>query len=194
MEIQINRKTLMWGGVIVLLLIAVIVFFLPSSGTASTPTSVNIKSATPAQVAETMARLFHTVDYQRPSAWLEAMQPYSSDEGVKIMRDVVAPAIFPEFERLKTKSEAKQVKATWKKLLSLGYSKTANMDWELHLVEITLDPAVKWPGSTGTFTTNVLLNKTPNGWRFTSFFSDEVAKTLIEAQPTKPVAASTPAK
>jgi hypothetical protein len=122
------------------------------------------------------------------------MRPYSSDEGVTIMRDVVAPSIFTEFNRLKTRSEAQQVKAKWKKLLSSGYSKTANMDWELHLVEVTLDPSVKWPGTTGTFNVNVLLNKMSDGWRFTSFFSDDVAKALIDAQSAKPAVTSTPSK
>ena len=110
---------------------------------------------------------------------------------MKVMRDVVAPALFPEFERLKTKSEAKQVKATWKKLLSSGYSEFAKSDWEMHLVEVTLDPVVKWPGTGGTFPTNVVLNKTPDGWRFVSFLSDEAAKALIAAQPTKHAATAT---
>lgn len=191
MEIQVSRKSLTWGAVIVLLLVAAIVFFWPSDSTASTPTAVSVKSATPAQIAETVTRLFHTVDYQRPSAWLEAMQPYSTEQGVKIMRDVVAPSLFPEFIKLKTKTEAKQVKVTWKNLLGSGYSDSAKMDWEMHLVEVTLDPAAAavWPGKAATFTTNVVLNKTPDGWRFTTFLSDEAAKPFANA-----TAASTPSK
>ena len=192
MEINLSKKSVILFAIAgVIVLVAAVIFFLPGGNDNATPTLVSVKGATPAKIAETMARLFHTVDYERPSAWLEAMQPYSSDEGVKIMRDVVAPAIFPDFIRLKTKSEAKQVKATWKKLLGSGHSKISDMDWEIHLVEVTLDPSVKWAGTTGTFNTNVLLNKTPDGWRFVSFFSDEVTKALIDAQPTKP---ATPVK
>jgi uncharacterized protein (DUF486 family) len=174
------------------------------------PTQIDLKTATPAQVAETITRLFYTVDYQNPAGWLEAMRPYLSEDGVKIMREVMTPALFPEFERLKTKSEAKQVKVKWKKLAGSGYSESAkmawethlkkllgtdyvqtvNMEWELHLVEVMLDPAINWPGKTVDWHVNALLSRTLDGWRFTTFFSDAVVKTVI-AQPAK---VSTPTK
>ena len=192
MEINLSKKSVILFAIAgVIVLVAAVIFFLPGGNDNATPTPVSIKTATPAQIAETMARLFHTVDYQRPSAWLDAMQPYSTETGVKIMRDVVAPALWPEFTKLKTKSEAKQVKATWKKLLGSGYSESVKMDWEMHLVEVTLDPVVAatWPGKAATFTTNVVLNKTPDGWRFSSFLSDEAAKPFANAK-----LASTPSK
>jgi len=196
MEIQINRKSLLvWGGVVVLLLIAAIVFFLPAGDTSSSPTPVSIKDATPAQIAETVTRLFYIVDYERPSAWLEAMRPYSSDDGVKIMRDVVAPALWPELTRLKTKSNASQIKAKWNKKLVGGHSAKFDTDWEVHIVDVTLDAATNWPGTTGDSHANVLIEKTTTGWRFGAFFSDEVAQTLVKAnaQPTaKPT--NTPSK
>jgi len=194
MEIRLNKSVVLSVAAVAILLIAAVIFFFPSGESTSASISLNLKSATSAQMAEAVTRAFYTVDYTRPSAWLEAMQPYSTDEGVKIMRDVVAPSIFTEFARFKTKSESKQVKVKWKSLMGSGYSETAKMDWELHLVEVALDPAVKWPGTTGTFTANVLLNKTAEGWRFTSFFSDDVAKTLINSLPTKPAVTVTPTK
>ena len=186
MEIQISRKKLLtWGAVIVLLLIAAIVFFLPSGDTASTPTPVSVKDATPAQIAETVTRLFYIVDYERPSAWLEAMRPYSSEDGAKIMRDVVAPALWPEFTRLKTKSNASQIKVKWNKKLISGHSAQFDSDWEVHLVDVTLDAAMNWPGTTGDSHANVMIEKTAAaGWRFGTFFSDEVTKTLVKANAT----------
>jgi len=192
MEVSISKKSVISFAVAaVLLLVAAVIFFLPGGNDNATPTPVNIKTATSAQIAETVTHLFHTVDYQRPSAWLEAMQPYSTEQGVKIVRDVVAPALFPEFTKLKTKIDASQVKVTWKKLLGSGYSESVKMDWEMDLVEVALDPAAaaKWPGKSATFTTNVVLNKTPDGWRFTTFLSDEAAKPFANATPS-----STPSK
>ncbi len=154
--------------------------------------SINLKNATPSQVVETSARSFFVVDYSKPTAWLETMRPLASDEGNRLLRDVVAPALWPDFQRLQTKVEAKQVRAADKGKVLSGYSESAKTDWEIHVVQVTLDSAVKWPGKTGTFETYVLINKTSEGWRFTSFFADDMVKQLADAQGFKSI--PTPSK
>ena len=165
-------------------------YFLGNHDPSITP--INLKNVTPSQIVETSARSFFVVDYNKPTAWLETMRPLASEEGNRLLRDVVAPALWPDFQRLQTKVEAKQVHAADKGKVLSGYSQTAKTDWEIHVVQVTLDSAVKWPGKTGAFETYILINKTPDGWRFTSFLADEMVKQLAEAQGLKSI--QTPTK
>jgi len=101
---------------------------------------------------------------------------------VKIMRDKVAPAIWPKFTRLKTKVDASQIKVKWNKKLTGGHSTENGADWEIHIVDVTLDPATNFPSNTGDSHANVMVEKTVDGWRFVSFFSDEMTKSISDAQ------------
>ena len=146
------------------------------------PTAINLKMATSVQIAETVTRLYYTIDYQNLSGWLEATQPYSTEYGVKIMRDGVAPAIWPEFTRLKTKVDASQIKVKCNKKITGGHSTENGTDWEIHIVDVTLDPAINWPGKTGYSYVNVMVEKTVDGWRFVSFLSNEMTKSISDVQ------------
>ena len=102
---------------------------------------------------------------------------------------------YGEFTRLKTKVDASQLKVKWNKKLFGGHSTESDVDWEVHIVDLTLDPAINWPGTTGDSHAIVMVEKTADGWRFGAFFSDEVTKTLATAQPTaKSAVTSTPSK
>jgi hypothetical protein len=103
----------------------------------------------------------------------------------------VTPAIWPEFTKLKTKSNSSQIKVKWNKKLVGGHSVQFDTDWEIHIVDVTLDPSISWPGTTGDSRANVLVEKTADGWRFSSFFSDEATQTLAKANVTP---TSTPTK
>ena len=52
----------------------------------------------------------------------------------------------------------------------------------MHLISVTLvDPSVKFPIRLPNHL-NAFLMKTPDGWRFNSYHSDDVVKAMLDAQ------------
>jgi len=95
------------------------------------------------------------------------MRPYSTEYGINNIRDVGMPLLWPVYTRSQTKAEAKYVTAEWQRLMGSG------IYWEMHVVKV--------PDHM-----NVLLLKTPDGWRYNSFFTDDGAQKKVNAEATTP--------
>ena len=143
-----------------------------------THTAAFTAATEPAQAAEQFMRTFYTADYHDRDQWLARLMPLASDDGYTLLKNMVAPALWPDLEKAQTIVKAEQVTVADRGLKAEGVSKmVGNTPWQIRAVTIALAPEAQWPGLTDhTHATNVLLSQENGVWKFVMLLSDDQAK------------------
>lgn len=147
-------------------------------GPKPTHTAAFTAATEPAQAAEQFMRAFYTADYHDRDRWLARLMPLASEDGYTILKNMVAPALWPDLEKAQTIVKAEQVAVADRGLKAEGVSKmVGNTPWQIRAVTIALAPEAQWPGLTDhTHATNVLLSQENGAWKFVMLLSDDQAK------------------
>jgi hypothetical protein len=181
---QVTRKLLIMALVVGGLLLAACA---PSAtpvaqpnggGPKPTHTAAFAAPTEPAQAAEQFMRAFYTADYHDRDQWLARLMPLASEDGYSILKSMVAPALWPDLEKVQTVVKAEQVTVTDRGLKAEGVSKMmGNTPWQIRAVTVALASEAQWPGLTDhTHATNVLLSQENGAWKFVMLLSDDQAK------------------
>jgi hypothetical protein len=147
-------------------------------GPKPTHTADFVRATDPTQAAEQFIRAFYTADYHSRDQWLARLMPLASDDGYTLLKNMVAPALWPDLEKSQTLVNAEQITVTDRGLKAEGISKMmGNTPWQIRAVTVALAPEVQWPGlADHTHATNVLLSQENGAWKFVMLLSDEQAK------------------
>jgi hypothetical protein len=147
-------------------------------GPKPTHTAAFTAASDPAQAAEQFLRAFYTADYRDRDQWLARLMPLASDDGYTLLKNLIAPTLWPDLEKAQTIVKAEQVTAADRGLKAEGISKmVGNTPWQIRAVTVTLAPEAKWPGLiNNAHSTNVLLSQVDGRWQFVMLLSDDQAK------------------
>ncbi len=147
-------------------------------GPKPTHTAAFTAATEPAQAAEQFMRTFYTADYHDRARWLARLMPLASEDGYTLLKNMVAPALWPDLEKAQTIVKAEQVTVADRGLKAEGVSKmVGNTPWQIRAVTIALAPEAQWPGlADHTHATNVLLSQENGAWKFVMLLSDDQAK------------------
>ena len=148
------------------------------AGPKPTHTAAFTAATEPAQAAEQFMRTFYTADYHDRDQWLARLMPLASEDGYTLLKNMVAPALWPDLEKAQTIVKAEQITVVDRGLKAEGISKMMdNTPWQIRAVTIALAPEAQWPGLTDhTHATNVLLSQENGAWKFVMLLSDDQAK------------------
>ncbi len=143
-----------------------------------THTAAFAAATEPAQAAEQFMRTFYTADYHDRDQWLARLMPLASEDGYTVLKNMVAPVLWPDLEKAQTVTKVEQVTVTDRGLKAEGVSKMiGNTPWQIRAVTIDLAPETQWPGLTHhTHATNVLLSQENGAWKFVMLLSDDQVK------------------
>jgi hypothetical protein len=147
-------------------------------GPKPTHTAAFAAATEPAQATEQFMRTFYTADYHDRDQWLARLMPLASDDGYTLLKNMVAPTLWPDLEKAQTIVNAEQITVADRGLKAEGVSKmVGNTPWQIRAVTIALAPEAQWPGLTDhTHATNVLLSQENGVWKFVMLLSDDQAK------------------
>ncbi len=147
-------------------------------GPKPTHTAAFTATTEPAQAAEQFMRTFYTADYHDRDQWLAKLMPLASEDGYTVLKNMVAPALWPDLEKAQTVVKADQITVADRGLKAEGVSKMmGNTPWQIRAVTIALAPETQWPGLTDhKHATNVLLSQENGVWKFVMLLSDDQAK------------------
>jgi hypothetical protein len=151
----------------------------PNGGSLKPTHTAAFTAATdPAQATEQFMRTFYTADYHARDQWLARLMPLASDDGYTLLKNMVAPALWPDLEKSQTIVNDEQITVADRGLKAEGISKMmGNTPWQIRAVTVALAPEVQWPGlADHTHATNVLLSQENGAWKFVMLLSDEQAK------------------
>jgi hypothetical protein len=129
-------------------------------------------------VAVQAAAAFFSVDYHDQAAWTQRLCALSTADGCRYLDQVLAPALWSEFQRNRTVSYATSQAA---EKIHNFYSAVQQQPAEIWQVALTLDRA--WPQDPDgrrQFEVYVLLyQEEPSGWRFDRILSDDEIERLL---------------
>jgi hypothetical protein len=151
----------------------------PSGGSPQPTHTAALTAATdPAQATEQFMRAFYAADYHDRDQWLARLMPLASEDGYTLLKNLVAPALWPDLEKAQTIVKAEQITIADRGLKAEGISKmVGNTPWQIRAVTVTLAPEAKWPGLiNNAHSTNVLLSQVDGRWQFVMLLSDDQAK------------------
>jgi hypothetical protein len=107
------------------------------AGPKPTHTAAFTAATEPVQAAEHFMRTFYTADYHDRAQWLARLMPLASDDGYTLLKNMVAPALWPDLEKAQTIVKAEQVTVADRGLKAEGLSKMMdNTPWQIRAVVI----------------------------------------------------------
>lgn len=172
--------TLMLGGLLLVACSPAAAPVAQPNGGGQKPTHMAVftNATDPTQAAEQFMRAFYTADYHDRDQWLTRLMPLASEDGYTVLKNMVAPALWPDLEKAQTVVTAEQITVADRGLKAEGISKMmGNTPWQIRAVTIALAPEAQWPGLTDhTHATNVLLSQENGVWKFVMLLSDDQAK------------------
>lgn len=176
MNVTINRRKLAFWGSLILILLVLAAILAIARGAKKTDAAV----IPPETAAVNFARAFYTLDYRDHAGWLAKLQPMASTDGNTVLKDMVAPLLWPKFAGAQTVSTAEQVTVKDNGLKAQGQSKLGA--WQIRSLTVTLAKEVSWPDARE-FDTNILLAREGNAWKFASFLDDASVQTYAGKSP-----------
>ena len=175
-SITINRRKLAFWSTLILILLALLVILSVTKGAHKADASV----VPPETAAANFTRAFYTLDYRDQTGWLTKLQPLATADGNTLLRDMMAPLLWPKFTSAQTVSTADQVTVKDNGLKAEGQSKLGT--WQIRALTIKLAPEVSWPDA-HEFDTNILLSLEDGSWKFASFLDDASVKIYQQKSP-----------
>jgi hypothetical protein len=158
-----------------------------------TPTN-NLTDENARVIAEAAAVAYFTVDFQKPDEWLARFQDISDPDELKVLENVIRPAIWPDLEKGKVETEAA---ATNSVLVSSGVDQFHGRRYQIWSVAVKLsaewpnrtpNPSlvipIPWPAS-DIAAVGVFLSEVGGEWKFSMFARSEDVVTLAAERPTK---------
>jgi hypothetical protein len=175
-SITINRRKLAFWSLLILILLALLVVQAVMKGARKADASV----VPPETAATTFTRAFYTLDYRDQAGWLAKLQPMATTDGNTLLKDMVAPLLWPKFTSAQTVSTPDQLTVKDNGLKAEGKSKLGA--WQIRALTIKLAPEVSWPDA-HEFDTNILLALDGGQWKFASFLDDASVKIYQQKSP-----------
>jgi hypothetical protein len=175
-SITINRRKLAFWSTLILVLLALLVILSVTKGAHKADASV----VPPDTVAANFTRAFYTLDYRDQAGWLTKLQPMATTDGNTLLKDMVAPLLWPKFTAAQTVSIVDQVTVKDNGLKAEGQSKLGT--WQIRALTVKLVPEVSWPDARE-FDTNILLSLEDGSWKFASFLDDASVKIYQQKSP-----------
>jgi hypothetical protein len=147
-------------------------------GPKQTHTAAFTAATDPTRATVQFMQTFYTADYHDRDQWLARLMPLASEDGYTLLKNLVAPALWPDLEKVQTVVKAEQITVADHGLKAEGVSKmVGNTPWQIRAVTIALAPEAQWPGLPDhTHATNVLLSQENGVWKFVMLLSDDQAK------------------
>ena len=176
MNVTINRRKLIFWSTLILILLALLVSQAVLKGARNVDASV----VPPETAAANFTRAFYTLDYRDQAGWLAKLGPMASADGNTLLKDMVAPLLWPKFTASQTVSTAEQVTVKDNGLKAEGQSKLGA--WQIRALTVKLAPEVSWPDA-HEFDTNILLALDGGQWKFASFLDDASVKIYQQKSP-----------
>lgn len=170
-----RRKLIFWGSLILILLILLV---LQTVWKGSKPADASV--VPPDVAAANFTRAFYTLDYRDQAGWLAKLQPMATADGNTMLKDMIAPLLWPKFTASQTVSTPEQVTVKDNGLKAEGKSSLGA--WQIRALTVKLAPEVGWPDAREV-DTNILLGLEGSAWKFASFLDDASVK-AYQAQPT----------
>ena len=175
-SITIHRRKLLFWSTLILILLALLVGQAVLKGAGEADASV----VPPDVAAINFTRAFYTLDYRDQAGWLTKLQPMATTDGNTLLKDMVAPLLWPKFTASQTASATEQVTVKDNGLKVEGKSKLGA--WQIRALTIRLAPEVSWPDARE-FDTNILLALDGDTWKFASFLDDASVKIYQQKSP-----------
>ena len=175
-SITIHRRKLAFWSTLILILLALLVGQAVLKGARNADASV----APPDVAAVNFTRAFYTLDYRDQAGWLAKLGPMATADGNTLLKDMVAPLLWPKFTASQTASAAEQVTVKDNGLKAEGKSKLGA--WQIRAVTVKLASEVSWPDARE-FDTNLRLALDGGQWKFASFLDDASVKIYQQKSP-----------
>lgn len=184
MKIAISRKRIRQVVILTVCLFALVyAFVMVGPGLFWPKAGIGSGEGTPEVVAVAFTENFYTVDYRNKGEWLERLKPLSSQDGYRLITDLMIPTLWPQLTKAQVVASEESVTATDKGLILEGTSMAGGVPWQIRKVSVAFKAGSRWPQiKADSFETNLLLSQEEGGWKFNVFMDDKQVEAFEMAQ------------